>query len=568
MTRKIKYLVTGCLFLLFAGFKPSTENKIKVWLIGDSTVADYSQYENYKTERYPVTGWGQVFQPFVSGENREELSSLFQADSVIVENRARGGRSTRTFFQEGRWRKVAESLQPDDFVLMQFGHNDASESKPERYVDSEGFKEFLRLFIRQAREKGATPVLITPVARNYPWKDGVLTNVHGNYPRSMKEIAAETNTALIDLNERSMKYFTEKGRDFVSENYFMNLPAGKYEAYPNGEDDNTHFQPEGAKAVAQLVFNGLKNLAEKSERVAKSDFVVAKDGSGDFSTVQDAIDAVPDFRKNRTTVFIKNGVYKEKLVLPASKTHVKFVGEDVEKTILTHDDFASKKNRFGEEVGTTGSTSFYIFGDGFRAENITFENSAGPVGQAVAARIDGDKVAFRNCRFLGFQDTLYPHGKNSRQYYKNCYIEGTVDFIFGWSTAVFDSCTVFCKDHGYITAPSTSEETEFGFVFLNCKITGDAPANSFYLGRPWRPHGKSVFINCYLGDQIKPEGWHNWRDPEKEKTAFFAEYNNYGPGAQPEKRVEWSYELTEEEAQEYTPENILGDWITSNLFND
>lgn len=290
------------------------------------------------------------------------------------------------------------------------------------------------------------------------------------------------------------------------------------------------------------------------------DFVVAKNGNGDFKTVQEAIDAVPDFRKNRTTIFIKSGVYKEKLVLPASKTNVAFIGENVENVILTFDDFASKKNRFGEEMGTTGSTSFYIFAEGFTAQNITFENSAGPVGQAVAVRIDGDRVAFKNCRFLGFQDTLYPHGENSRQYYKNCYIEGTVDFIFGWSTAVFDECTIFCKNHGYITAPSTNENTEFGFVFLNCKITGSAPENSFYLGRPWRPYGKSVFIECDVGNHVKPEGWHNWNKPDAEKTAFFAEYKNMGMGAQPGKRAVWSHQLSDERAKKYTPENILGEW--------
>jgi len=298
------------------------------------------------------------------------------------------------------------------------------------------------------------------------------------------------------------------------------------------------------------------------------DFVVSKNGNGDFKTVQEAINAVPDFRKNRTTIYIKVGVYKEKLVLPASKTNVAFIGEDLGKTVLTYDDFASKKNRFGEEVGTTGSTSFYIFGDGFTAENITFENSAGPVGQAVAVRIDGDRVAFKNCRFLGFQDTLYPHGDQSRQYYRECYIEGTVDFIFGWSTAVFEDCTVYCKEHGYITAPATLEETEFGFVFLNCKITGNAPEASFYLGRPWRPYGKSVFINCELGDHIKPEGWHNWGDKQKEKTAYFAEHTNVGPGAKTEERVLWSHQLSAGEAQKYTPENILGEWVMeAELFN-
>jgi len=298
------------------------------------------------------------------------------------------------------------------------------------------------------------------------------------------------------------------------------------------------------------------------------DFTVAADGSGDFTTVQEAINAVPDFRKNRTAIFIKTGIYKEKLTLSASKTNVTFIGEDVDKTILTFDDFASKKNRFGEEMGTTGSTSFYIFGEGFTAENITFENSAGPVGQAVAVRTDGDMAAFKNCRFIGFQDTLYPHGENSRQYYKNCYIEGTVDFIFGWSTAVFEDCTIFCKDHGYITAPSTNENTRFGFVFLNCKITGGAPVNSFYLGRPWRPFGKSVFISCEMGPHIKPEGWHNWNKPDAEKTAFFAEYKNTGPGSKGT-RVEWSHQLSDEEVIGYTPENILGEWVVSpQLFNN
>ncbi|MFD3000685.1 pectinesterase family protein [Pontibacter toksunensis] len=302
-------------------------------------------------------------------------------------------------------------------------------------------------------------------------------------------------------------------------------------------------------------------LVLTSVQAQQYDFVVAKDGSGDFKTVQEAINAVPDFRKNQTTVFIKNGVYKEKLVLPPSKTAVKFVGEDVQKTILTHDDYAAKKNRFGEEMGTTGSTSFYVFGDDFTAENITFENSAGPVGQAVAVRVDGDKVMFTNCRFLGYQDTLYPHGEKSRQYYKNCYIEGTTDFIFGWSTAVFENCEIYSKEGGsYITAASTLEGTPYGFVFLNCRLTGNAPANSYYLGRPWRPYAKTVFINTHMGNHIKPEGWHNWNKPDAEKTTFYAEYNSRGPGAAPAKRVKWAHILTKEQAGAYTLEKIFGDW--------
>lgn len=292
------------------------------------------------------------------------------------------------------------------------------------------------------------------------------------------------------------------------------------------------------------------------------DFIVAQNGSGDFAKVQDAIDAVPDLRANETVIFIKKGIYKEKLILPGTKTNVTFIGEDVNHTILTYDDFASKKNRFGENMGTSGSSSFFIFGDGFTAKNITFENSSGPVGQAVAVRIDGDKVAFENCRFLGFQDTLYPHGESSRQYYKNCYIEGTTDFIFGWSVAVFDNCEIFSKKGGsYITAASTKENAAYGFVFINCKLTGDAPENSVYLGRPWRPHAQTVFIDCFMDKHIKKEGWHNWNKPEAEKTTFYAEYQSSGPSANADSRVKWSHQLTKEDLNHYSLEKILDGWL-------
>src|SRR5690606_2784797 len=291
-------------------------------------------------------------------------------------------------------------------------------------------------------------------------------------------------------------------------------------------------------------------------------FVVSQDGSGDFSKVQDAINAVPDLRANETVIFIKNGIYKEKLILPSTKTNVTLIGEDETKTILTYDDYASKQNRFGENIGTSGSSSFFVFGDGFTAKHITFENASGPVGQAVAVRIDGDKVMFENCRFLGFQDTLYPHGRNSRQYYKNCYIEGTTDFIFGWSTAVFENCEIYSKKGGsYITAASTDEDAKYGFVFINCKLTGDAPEGSVYIGRPWRPYAQTVFIDCHMGKHIKKEGWHNWNKPDAEKTAFYAEYNSSGPGANAKKRVSWAHQLTKEEIGKYTLERIFDGWL-------
>lgn len=221
---------------------------------------NYDEGKDYMKTRFPVTGWGQVFQPFFVSDSLSQLSNIIKTDCVLVDDRARGGRSTRTFFQEGSWRRVFENLKKDDIVIMQFGHNDAAENKTERYVNIEGYKEFLRLYVSQTREKGGHPVILTPVARNYPWKDGVLNDVHGAYDQAPKDIAKEMQVPLIDLNLKSREFFTKKGKDFVSEHYFMNLPAGKYEAYPDGQDDNTHFQPEGAKAVAQLVFNGLKEI--------------------------------------------------------------------------------------------------------------------------------------------------------------------------------------------------------------------------------------------------------------------------------------------------------------------
>jgi len=302
-------------------------------------------------------------------------------------------------------------------------------------------------------------------------------------------------------------------------------------------------------------------VAVSGEAAAVSyDLVVAADQSGDFRTVQEAIQAVPDFRAERTTIFIKAGVYKEKLVLPASKQNVTFIGESSRRTILTFDDYASKKDAAGNNIGTSGSASFIIEGSGFEAYHITFENSSGPVGQAVAVRIDADKIRFEDCRFLGFQDTLYPKLSGCRQYFKNCYIEGTVDFIFGWSTAYFESCEIYCKSGGYITAASTDSITPYGFVFHQCRIGGNAPPASFYLGRPWRDYAQTVFISCKLSDIIRPEGWHNWDKPQAEKTAYYAEYRSRGPGAQPESRVRWSHQLSRKDLARFTLPNVMGNW--------
>lgn len=252
-------------------------------------------------------------------------------------------------------------------------------------------------------------------------------------------------------------------------------------------------------------------------------------------------------------------MYREKL--PASKTNITFIGEDRDQTILTYDDYASKFDSVAQKnFGTRNSASFTINASGFTARNFTFANAAGPVGQAVAVVANATHLQFINCRSLGYQDTLYASADGAIQYYRDCYIEGTVDFIFGSSTALFDSCTIFCKRGGYVTAASTPAGRSFGYVFRWCRITGDAPPASYMLGHPWRPAAQTVFIDCTVGSLIKPEGWFNWGKPENEKTAYYAEYHNKGQGADTSRRVPWSHQLTDQQASTYTTNAILDGW--------
>lgn len=294
--------------------------------------------------------------------------------------------------------------------------------------------------------------------------------------------------------------------------------------------------------------------------------VVSKDGKGNFITVQQAIDAVENGSASGTKILIKAGVYKEKIIIPETKGAIVLEGENPANTIITYDDFASKKNQGGKEIGTTGSSTIFIYSNDFTAKNISFENSSGKVGQAVAVLTTGDRIAFDNCRFLGNQDTLYLKGtqdledksRPSRNYFKNCYIEGTTDYIFGAGTAVFENCTIYSKESAsYVTAASTPQGHPFGFVFIRSKIVGNAAQNSVYLGRPWRPFAKTVYINCEMNATIKPEGWHNWSKPDAEKRTFYGEFNSKGTGANASKRVSWSHQLTLEEQKKYTADSIL-----------
>ena len=311
--------------------------------------------------------------------------------------------------------------------------------------------------------------------------------------------------------------------------------------------------------VQTQCFAGSKNTKtnESSPRY-KTHYTVAKDSTGDFTKIQDAIDACKSFPYKRITVYIKNGVYHEKVRVPSWNTKITMIGESKNKTIITYGDYFDKIKR--GRNSTFFTYSLRVDGNDFRAENLTIENSAGPVGQAVALHVEADRCMFVNCRMLGNQDTVYLAGENSRDYFKDCYITGTTDFIFGQATALFEDCTIEIKANSYVTAASTPKGVPFGFVFKNCKLTAANGVNQVFLGRPWRDYAKTVFIHCWMGKQIRPKGWYNWNSKRAEQESLYGEYKSEGPGADPSDRVSWSHQLTEEQATKYTLDNIFDGW--------
>lgn len=308
-------------------------------------------------------------------------------------------------------------------------------------------------------------------------------------------------------------------------------------------------------------------LVAAAQQNYPSKLVVAKDGSGDYTTIQEAINAIRAYSPEHITVSIKNGVYNEKIIVPSWITNVTFIGEDRYKTIITHNDYSGKLMAQGADTltnktkfSTFNSYTMWVQGNDITIRNLTIQNTAGRVGQAVALHVDGDRFVIQDCDLLGNQDTLLTAGDSTRQYYYNCHIEGTTDFIFGPATAVFEKCTIKSLSNSYITAASTPQWKQFGYVFLNCKLTANEEAKKVYLGRPWRAYARTVFYGCEYGKHIRPEGWHNWSKTENEATAFYAEYNNTGEGSDMSKRVSWAKQLTKKEAKAYTVKNIFNGW--------
>ena len=299
---------------------------------------------------------------------------------------------------------------------------------------------------------------------------------------------------------------------------------------------------------------------------------VARDGTGEFRTVNEAVEVCRAFMEYHKVIFVKKGVYKEKVVIPSWLTHIEICGEDAEQTIITYDDHANVRiPKIGydssspqggieggyQSMGTFRTYTVKVEGNDITFKNITIENNAARLGQAVALHTEGDHLVFINCRLLGNQDTVYTGVANTRLYFLNCYIEGTTDFIFGPSTAWFEGCTIKSKINSYVTAASTPQDVSYGYIFNHCKLIADPAANKVYLGRPWRPYAYTLFMNCELGKHICPEGWHNWGKKDNEQTSRYLEYNNTGEGAATQGRAPWSRQLSKKEAAKITLKEVF-----------
>lgn len=280
--------------------------------------------------------------------------------------------------------------------------------------------------------------------------------------------------------------------------------------------------------------------------------VVSRDGTGNFRTLQEAIESARAFMDYTVTIYVRNGVYKEKVIVPSWVENIDIIGEDRDKTIITYDDHANTN-----KMGTFRTYTVKVEGSDITFKNLTIENNAAQLGQAVALHTEGDRLKFINCRILGNQDTIYTGAKFTRLYFKDCYIDGTTDFIFGPSTALFEDCIIHSKRNSYVTAASTPKEAKYGYVFKHCKLTAEPGVDKVYLGRPWRPYAYTLFIECELGKHIVSAGWHNWGKQSNEETARYMEYKNTGEGANASERVAWSKQLTKKEAEAVTVDAIF-----------
>lgn len=557
MRKLYAVVITSLLFASFnflqaQGNAPAPGHRIKIILVGDSTTADRS-------------GWGLGFKQFVD------------TNQVEVINVAAGGRSSQSFMREGRWTN-ALALK-GDYYLIQFGHNNEP-GKPGRSTDMATFIANMNEYVDDARAIGATPVLVTPLTRRQWDKNnpGKIKSSLAPYAEDVRKIAEEKKVPLIDLHARSIELCEQLGPEKCHEFSPTKIVDG------TNVFDGTHLMGVGRVMFARLVVEGLRKAVPALSPVLLTQpidpmpmlpedqysAIVANDVAANYTNLQLAIDAAPDNGTKPYRILVKPGTYQGQFIVPEKKDHIELIGEDLTNTVLSYGLNVREQDE-KTDLRFRG-TGVIILGDDFHAENITFQNISGDHGQALALRADGDRETYNHCQIFGWQDTLMIN--KGRDYFTNCYIAGRVDFIYGSATAIFDRCEIHSKNGGHVTAANTPKNQPFGFVFMNCNLTGDSQpwvdSNGTAtnvamngtpmadLGRPWRPYASVTYLNCELGAHIKPEGWNNWRNPTNELTARFAEYNSTGPGAKPDKRFKWAKQLTVDEADKITVESVLG----------
>lgn len=546
----VLFRLAAAIFLCNSGLiaeSNAAAGKTKIVLVGDSTVTDNA-------------GWGLGFKQFLT-------------DDVQCLNTSRGGRSSQSFMTEGRWSN-ALALK-GDYYLIQFGHNNEP-GKPGRSTDMPTFVANMKQYVDDARAIGAKPILLTPLTRRQWDKEhpGKIKSSLAPYAKEVRKIATEKNVPLVDLQARSIELCESLGPEKCLEFSPLKTNADGKIAY-----DGTHLNQNGYVQFARLVVEELqKNVPElapvlrheplDAKPVAtevKFDAVVSADGSGTHATVQEAINAAPAAGAKPFVILIKPGDYREHVVIPADRPRIKLVGDpgETERTVITAATNLKTPGTGGKTLSARESATVLIQAADFTADNLTFANSTtrDEKVQALAMYVEADRALFRKCRFLGWQDTLRadaPRGGVGRQYFRECYIEGHVDFIYAAGTAVFDHCHIHVKADGYITAASTPEATPHGYVFLDCQVTaGPAVERGFYLGRPWRCFAATAFIRCELPATVRPAGWDNWGKVENEQTARYVESGNTGPGANPVARVKWAKQLSAAEGAGITAQSVL-----------
>ncbi|HEY3762924.1 MAG TPA: pectinesterase family protein [Verrucomicrobiae bacterium] len=538
-------LISGCRLLRVDDANAASGRKITIVLVGDSTVTDGS-------------GWGLGFKQFVD------------TNRAVCINEAANGRSSKSYIDEGRWTKAL--AVKGDYYLIQFGHNDEPGKGPERETDpATTYSQNLARYVDDVRAMGAKPILVTSMTRRIYDASGKLKPSLVPYEEAMKKVAAEKNVPLVDLHDRSVELCQKLGENAVA----------KFNPIAKGKPDTTHLNTAGRVVFARLVVKELRKAVPELSRVLlaeprdpmpvvredKYDVIVGDSASSTYTNLQTAIDAAPTNSTKPFRIFVKKGVYQGQFMVPMGKDHVELFGEDLTNTVLTYDHNQNEMN-VGAYPRFRGA-GVIVLGNDFHAQNLTFQNASGDHGQAQAFRVEGDRAILNDCRLLGWQDTLLLN--NGRDYFTNCYVAGRVDFIYGTAAVVFQNCEIHSRNGGHVTAADTPQNKPFGLVFMDCRLTGDTnpwvgpngvPANTNSppkadLGRPWRPYASVTYLNCWMGDHIKPEGWNNWRNPANEQTARFSEYNSSGPGANPDKRFKWAKQLTKEEADKITVSSVL-----------